>query len=130
MIGVGESSSKNKVAEAVQSALSHPLLDVDYHGAHGAIIHITGGPDTTLAEVTDAGGLISETLDPTAQVIWGARVDPAMEGKLRVMAIITGVRSPNILGKSQVEPFLSPMNAPRHTPPMLKELSIDYLATR
>jgi len=130
MIGVGESDSKNKVQEAVQSALSHPLLDVEYKGATGAIIHITGGPDTTLAQVTDAGGIISDALDPSAQVIWGARVDQKMQGKLRVMAIITGVKSPNILGKCQTEPFQSPIRAPKHTPPMLKELSIDYLHTR
>ena len=74
-------------------------MDVDYRGAKGALIHITGGPDLTLKEANDIGEGITRELDPDANVIWGARIDPEMEGCIRVMAIITGVKSPNILGK-------------------------------
>ncbi|MFO7872076.1 MAG: cell division protein FtsZ [Candidatus Undinarchaeales archaeon] len=65
MIGVGESDSSGKVKEAVANALEHPLLDVNYEGANGALIHITGGPDMTLNQVTEAGELISDALDPS-----------------------------------------------------------------
>jgi cell division protein FtsZ len=112
--------------------MNHPLLDVDYRGASGALIHVTGGPSMTLAEVTDAGDAISGALDPSAQVIWGARVDPEMEGKIRVMNIITGVKSPNILGKrlSIADTVGSSVktNVNVKQPPMMKELSIDYIS--
>jgi cell division protein FtsZ len=97
-IGVGESDTERRVEEAVSKAMQNPLLDVSYKGADGALIHITGGPDLTLEEVNQAGELITENLDPDANVIWGARISDEMKGKIRVMAIVTGVRSPYILG--------------------------------
>jgi len=98
VIGVGESTSENKGSEAVRKALSNPLLDVNYKGATGALIHVTGGPDMTLEETTLVGDFVTRELDKEAQVIWGARIDPKYEGKLRVMTIITGVKSPQVLG--------------------------------
>jgi cell division protein FtsZ len=99
-IGVGVSDTANRVDEAVKGALSNPLLDINYEGAEGALIHVEGGPDMTLDEVARIGELVTEHLDESANVIWGARVSDAMKGKLCVMTIITGVTSPWILGKS------------------------------
>jgi len=98
-IGVGSSDTDNRVAEAVKGALSNPLLDVKYNNASGALIHIEGGPDMTLDEVSKAGELVTENLHPDANVIWGARVSEEMKGKITVMTIMTGVTSPWILGK-------------------------------
>jgi cell division protein FtsZ len=128
MIGVGESDSKARVEDSVRSALNHPLLDVDYKGGNGAVIHVTGGPDMTLQEVTDAGDLLSGALDPSANVIWGARVDPTMEGKIRVMAIITGVKSPHIVGRSQTMDLRMPMKIGAQQSRVLQELAIDYVS--
>lgn len=99
VIGIGESDTEKRVEEAVKRALSNPLLDVSYEGATGALIHITGGEDLTLDEVSKVGEMVSESLDPDAQVIWGARISESMNNKLRVMTIITGVNSPYILGR-------------------------------
>ena len=99
VIGIGESDTTSRVDEAVKRALSNPLLDVSYEGATGALIHITGGDDLTLDEVSRVGEIVTEALDPDATVIWGARISEDMKGKLRVMNIITGVNSPYILGK-------------------------------
>lgn len=98
-IGVGSSDTNNRVDEAVKGALANPLLDISYEGAEGAIIHITGGLDMTLDEVSRAGELVTEEMDQDANVIWGARVNEDMKGKMTVMTIITGVKSPWILGK-------------------------------
>ncbi len=98
-IGVGSSDTNNRVEESVRGALSNPLLDINYEGATGALIHVTGGPDMTLDEVSRIGELVTESLDADANVIWGARVSEDMKGKLTVMTIITGVNSPWILGK-------------------------------
>ena len=97
-ISVAESDTERRVEEAVAKALQNPLLDVSYKGADGALIHITGGPDMTLEEVNKAGELLTESLDPDANVIWGARISEEMKGRIRIMAIITGVKSPYILG--------------------------------
>jgi len=99
-IGVGTSDTNNRVEEAVKGALSNPLLDINYEGATGALLHIAGGPDMTLEEINKIGELVTEHLDDDANVIWGARVGDELKGKLVVMTIITGVKSPWIIGKS------------------------------
>ena len=101
VVGIGESAaSDNRVEEATKRALTNPLLDVSYKGALGALIHVNGGPDMTLDEVSRVGELVTESLDPDANCIWGARVEEEMKGRVRVMSIITGVQSPFILGRS------------------------------
>ena len=103
VIGIGESDTANRVDEAVREALIHPLLDVDYRGATGALIHITCGPDMKLDEFDSIGKLITENLNPEAQVIIEARINKEFSGKIRVVTIMTGVKSPYILGKPQFE---------------------------
>lgn len=100
VIGVGASDTNNRVEEAVTGALSNPLLDVSYEGALGAIIHVHGGPDMTLDEISRVGEMVTESMDEDANVIWGARVTEDMKGKLTVMTIITGVKSAWVLGKT------------------------------
>ncbi len=97
-ICVGESDSQNKIKDAVTKALNHPLLEVDFSGAMGALIHVICGDDCTLSEINSAGEMIANRLNPEAQVIWGARVMPGYTGKVEVIAIITGVKSPYLLG--------------------------------
>ncbi len=99
VIGLGEDNSTNRVNEAVQQALTHPLLDVDYKGATGALIHITCGPDLKLEEFDNIGRIVSENLSQEAQVIIGARISKEFAGKVRVITIMTGVQSPYVLGK-------------------------------
>jgi cell division protein FtsZ len=102
-ICVGESDSQSRIKDAVLKALNHPLLEVDYAGALGALIHVICGPDCTLAEINEAGELISKRLSPESQVIWGARVMPEWTGKVQVIAIVTGVKSPYLLGPVERE---------------------------
>ncbi len=103
VIGIGESDTSERVSDAVRQALTHPLLDVDYKGATGALVHVTGGPDLKLEEFSTIGMLITENLSPEAQVIIGARINKEFHGKVRVITIMTGVKSPYILGKPQFE---------------------------
>lgn len=98
-IGVGYSDTKDRAREAVEMALKHPLLDVKYEGATGALIQVIGGEDITLDEINLVGETVSKRMDPDATVMWGARVLPEMKRKLEVITIITGVNSPYITGK-------------------------------
>ena len=120
-IGVGASDTQKRVEEAVKGALSNPLLDISYEGATGAIIHVHGGPDLTLDDINRVGEMITEAMDADANVIWGARVTDDMKGKLTVMTIITGVKSPWLLGKSETK------RPTGMTAQMSKELGIDLI---
>jgi cell division protein FtsZ len=99
VIGVGESDTSDRVGDAVRQALTQPLLDVDYRGATGALVHITCGPDFKLEEFAGVGELVTENISNEAQVIIGARVNKEFANKVRVITIMTGVKSPYIMGR-------------------------------
>ncbi|MBW2977144.1 cell division protein FtsZ [Candidatus Woesearchaeota archaeon] len=120
-IGVGASDTNNRVDEAVKGALQNPLLDINYSGATGALIHVIGGPDMTLDEISKVGEMVTESLDQDANVIWGARVSDDMKGRLTVMTIITGVKSPWILGK------MRPLEASPEVMQISEELGIEII---
>jgi len=95
---VGETQDKDKT-QVVEEALNHPLLDVDYRGATGSLVHITGGPELSLHEAENIASSITTRLDNDAKVIWGSRIQEDYKDKVRVMAIMTGVESSNIIGR-------------------------------
>lgn len=101
VVGYGESDTRNKGKEAIAEALSNPLLDVDFEGSNGALVHVEGGEGLSLNEINDIGQTVIEKLDPQAQVIWGARINEELEGKVQVISIITGVESPYVLGPQE-----------------------------
>lgn len=103
MIGIGESDDdRDRVEQAVEEALSSPLLgDVDLKSAKGALIRVVGGPDMTVSEAEKAAALVGERINPMARIIWGCSVEPELEGIVKVLVVITGVQSPNIVGKGQ-----------------------------
>ncbi len=98
LIGVGESDSENRAVEAVEKAVSNPLLDVDISGANGALINVSGGPDMTLDEARRVVENISEKLDSDAKLIWGSQILDDLQNTIRAMLIVTGVKSSQIFG--------------------------------
>ncbi len=103
MISVGTGQGSNKVEEAVENTLKNKLLDVDYRNATGILLHITGGPDMTLGDANAIGSKLTESASPNANVIWGARLDPAYAGRVEVIAIFTGVSGSSVLGNNSAE---------------------------
>lgn len=97
IVGVGESDAPNRAEEAVRNALRTPLLDVDYMGAKGALIHVSGDNQMTIEEANRVGEIVAEMMDDDALVIWGARVNPELNGLLKVTLVMTGVNSPHLL---------------------------------
>ncbi|NLI62470.1 MAG: cell division protein FtsZ [Methanosarcinaceae archaeon] len=89
---VGESKSQNKAQDVVKQALNHPLLDVDYRGATGCLVHITGGSDLSLQEAMEIADQLTYEISKDAKVTIGARIKSDYEGRVRVMAIMTGVQ--------------------------------------
>ena len=97
-IAVGEGKGNDKVKAASEGVIKNRLLDVDFEGAKGALIHITGGSDLTLGDAIKAGEMITEKMDAEANVKWGARIMQNYEGKLEIVAIVTGVKGASVAG--------------------------------
>lgn len=94
MMGTGEEEGGNRAIDAAESAISNPLLDdVSMKGARGVLINITGGMDMTLYEVDAAANRIREEVDPDANIIVGSTFNDAMEGRMRVSIVATGIEA-------------------------------------
>ena len=120
LIGVGESDTQDRALDAVQKAINNPLLDVDISGATGALVNVIGGPNMSLDEAKTIISYIGERLGPDAKMIWGAQLSDDMDKSIRVMLIITGVKSPQIIG-SRETPEAKRQNE------MSQELGIEFL---
>ena len=101
MIGIGEGDKENRAIVAVENALSSPLLDVDIKDARGAMVSVSGGQDMTVSEAQMAVEEIGNRISSDARIIWGARIEPELEGYIKVMIILTGVKSPQIVGPDE-----------------------------
>ncbi len=98
MISVGEGKGRDRVKEVVSNTLEHPLLDVDYTGAKGALVLVQGGSNLTLGDAIKVGEGVTDSFDNNAYVKWGARIVPGMEDKITVTAILTGINSSQLVG--------------------------------
>ena len=101
LIGMGESDTEQRAIEAVDKAIQNPLLDVDISNAKGALVNIVGGPDMSLDECKDIIETVGNQLSPDAKLIWGAQIAADMEKSMRVLLIVTGVKSSQILGHGE-----------------------------
>jgi len=101
LIGMGESDSAQRAIEAVEKAIENPLLDVDISNATGALVNIVGGPNMSLDECKIVIETIGNRLNPEAKLIWGAQIAEDMEKSMRVLLIVTGVKSSQILGHGE-----------------------------
>ncbi|EFK97891.1 Cell division protein FtsZ [sediment metagenome] len=101
LIGMGESDSANRAIESIEKAISNPLLDVDISGAKGALVNIIGGQDMSLDECKLIIESVGNKLSPDAKLIWGAQISDDMEKSIRVLLIVTGVQSSQILGNTE-----------------------------
>jgi cell division protein FtsZ len=92
MMGTGEAEGEDRAIQAAEAAISNPLLDdVTMKGAKGVLINITGGMDITLFEVDEAAQRVSKEVDADANIIFGSTFDEAMQGRMRVSVVATGI---------------------------------------
>jgi cell division protein FtsZ len=91
MMGTGYAEGPDRAMEAARRAISSPLLEgASVNGARGVIINVTGGPDLSLVEVSEASCIVQEAADEDANIIFGAVVDPQLKGKVKITVIATG----------------------------------------
>jgi len=89
-MSVGRASGQSRAAEAAKAALASPLLDVSVNGASGVLFNITGGPSLTLFECNEAAQVISQAVDPNANIVFGVVFDSKMDSEVRITVIATG----------------------------------------
>ncbi|MFN3474330.1 MAG: cell division protein FtsZ [Blastomonas sp.] len=106
MMGTGEAEGDGRALEAAERAIANPLLDgVSMKGAKGVIVSITGGDDMRLMEVDEAANHIKELVDPDANIIWGSAFNPALDGKIRVSVVATGIDGEALQNTEDTRPF-------------------------
>jgi len=107
MMGTGEASGEDRAIRAAEAAISNPLLDEALKGARGLIIAISGGDDLRLMEVDEVASHIRDMVDPDADIIWGSAFDAALNGRIRVSVVATGIDSV----KEEAPPEAAPVHA-------------------
>ncbi len=101
MIGLGESDDDDAAVVATNEAINSPLIEMDISEATAALVNVTGGPDMTVTDAEKVAEIIQSKITPGARIIWGAAVDETLESTMRVMVVITGVKSKHIFGPSK-----------------------------
>jgi cell division protein FtsZ len=125
MMGTGEATGEDRAVQAAEKAIANPLLDeISLNGAKGVLINITGGHDLTLFELDEAANIIREKVDPEANIIVGSTLDTAMEGRIRVSVVATGIDASAankaetpVARRSMGAPLTLTPEAPRATAP-------------
>ncbi|MFY7854375.1 MAG: cell division protein FtsZ [Brevundimonas sp.] len=119
MMGTGEATGDDRALLAAQNAIANPLLDeTSLKGAKAVLVNITGGLDMTLLEVDEAANAISAEVDGDANIIFGAAFDPALDGKIRVSVVATGMDE---VATAKIEPVATRQPAfhePRRAEPV------------
>jgi len=90
LMGTGEAEGEDRARLAVEAAIDSPIVEVNIEGARGVLINITGGTDLTMAEIEESARAITERTAPDSNIIFGATIDPALKGKIKISVIATG----------------------------------------
>ena len=101
LMGIGRGTGEGRALEAAKAAINSPLLETSINGASGIIMNVTGGPDMTLYEVTDAAQVIHDAVSDDATVHFGSVVDDRIQGEIQITVIATGFE----LKKNEVDKF-------------------------
>ncbi|MCD5385133.1 cell division protein FtsZ [Candidatus Gracilibacteria bacterium] len=90
LMGIGYGSGENRATEAARAAIDSPLLELSVAGAKGLLFNITGGTDLSMFEVDEAAKIITESIDPDANIIFGATINEEYNGELKLTVVATG----------------------------------------
>ena len=115
LMGIGTAKGENGAVAAAEAAIKSPLLEASIEGARGVLFNITGGKDLSLFDVTEASNIITEAVDPDANIIFGAVIDEKLDDEIRVTVIATGFngKNPVLTGQSQIQSPGWKNNSPR-----------------
>jgi cell division protein FtsZ len=108
LMGIGRASGENRATEAAQQAIESPLLEVSIDGARGILFNVIGGHDMTMHEINAAAEAITAAADPDANIIFGATIDPDLQGELIITVVATGFDAAYFANRAAV---ISPVEA-------------------
>lgn len=125
LMGIGRASGENRATIAAQQAIESPLIEVSIDGARGVLLSVIGGYDLSMAEINEAAELVTASISPDANIIWGAAIRPELEDEVIVTVVATGFDSQyygndpralqdtyvSDLNSSVVEPISAPTQA-------------------
>ncbi len=113
LMGIGRASGDDRAEMAARQAIESPLLDVSIDGAQRVLFNVIGGPDMTMYEINSAASVITDVADQNVRVIFGASINPELEGEIIVTVVATGFsydydrdrgrREVDTIAQSQVE---------------------------
>ncbi len=93
LMGIGRASGENRATIAAQQAIESPLIEVSIDGARGVLLSVIGGYDLSMAEINEAAELVTASISPDANIIWGAAIRPELEDEVIVTVVATGFDS-------------------------------------
>jgi cell division protein FtsZ len=120
LLGIGYAGGGNKASEAALAAIASPLLETPIDGAKGILLGVTGGPDLSLVDVSEAARVVSDAADPDANIIFGATIDPDLEGQVWVTVVaanFSGVRAVPAPPPEPPKKAEAPARVTREAPP-------------
>lgn len=125
LMGIGRAGGEDRAVKAAQQAIESPLLEVSIDGARGILFNIIGGNDLGMHEINSAAEAITTAADPDANIIFGATIDPTLEGEIIITVVATGFDASYYAERNVVG---EPVNAPTATPaPAADETTINGL---
>ena len=110
LMGIGRAGGDNRALEAAQQAIESPLLEVSIDGARGILFNIIGGNDMTMHEINAAAETITTAADPDANIIFGATIDPELQGEVIITVVATGFDA-NYFSNRNQNPAVMPVSS-------------------
>jgi len=103
LMGIGRASGENRAVQAAQQAIESPLLEVSINGARGILFNVIGGNDMSMHEINAAAEAITASADPDANIIFGATINPELEGEIIITVVATGFDASYFANKHSVK---------------------------
>lgn len=103
LMGIGRASGDDRAVKAAQQAIESPLIEVSIDGARGVLFNVTGGYDMSMSEIQEAAEVITSSVSPDANIIFGATLNPDMEDELVITVVATGFDSAYFAGKQAAD---------------------------
>ena len=131
LLGIGYAGGGNRASDAALAAIASPLLETPIDGAKGILLGVTGGPDLSLLEVSEAARVVADAADPDANIIFGATIDPDLQGQVWVTVVaanFTGVRAAPPVPEAAPEPAPEPAPRPRRQEQRVSRFDMPYPA--
>ncbi len=108
LMGIGRASGENRAVEAAQQAIASPLLEVSIDGARGILFNVIGGHDMSMHEINTVAETITTAADPEANIIFGATINPDLDGEIIVTVVATGFEASYYSNRSSVRRVSAP----------------------